>query len=376
MISINLACILLDWVYLSINSALKPITIKRLSQGIRAMPSRKVYTRLISLFCLFSFAGAAHSGNQQDSGKAIGEHQQQLERNNLPNTVNHAYKIKLIDFCQLDSISLEPSHLIFGENDKEQLSGWNHIGKPKFESEFANISQGPSAIAYSPKKPLTRLLPKDESNNINAYPGCVAQQVFLMTLVKKYGNGSRKHANGIQSSLSNITYGELDKVRLYMKFDSTTSKIPTFAQLKERYSSILNEKELNTLYDPNLTMKLSFAATNTKDSKDFIGDMIIKVDSKYIDKWVLIEIDISQMSFYAGQWFKRLPKSLADNLDTKVSKFKITAEAYGTQKDPQKQGQTAKGLSSATASQWQAFDFDELYKELGIVIARLEVITK
>lgn len=289
---------------------------------------------------------------------------------------NKAYNVEVIDFCELSAIPSGASRLILLGDGTNKLSGWNHIGKPQFKSEFANISQGPSSATYSYKKPLKRLLPEDESNSINAHTDCYEQAVFPMTLVKKYGDSSRKHANGIQTSLMNTTYGELDKIRLYLKFDSTISNIPTFAQLQNHYGSILTDTELMTLYDPNLTMKLSFAATNTKDSNDFIGDIIIKVDSQYIDKWVLIEVDVAHMSFYAGQWFKRLPKSLDNNLQTKVSKFKITAEAYGTQTDPQKQGQTAKGLGSTSTERWQALAIDELYKELGVVIAQVEVITK
>ena len=97
---------------------------------------------------------------------------------------------------------------------------------------------------------------------------------------------------------------------------------------------------------------------------------------EYLDHWVLIEVDVAQMSFYAGQWFKRLPKLLVNNLNTQLTKFKITAEAYGTQTDPEKQGQTAKDLSKINASAWQALGLKELYKEVGIVIARMEVITK
>lgn len=316
---------------------------------------------------------SSYTKNSNSVGSIMASSSSTLSSIDLP---KKAYRIKAIDFCELSDTPSGPSHLILFGDGINKLSGWNHISKPEFTSEFANINQGPSAAAYSIKKPLITLQPADESNNINAYPNCIAQKVFPITLVKKYGDSSHKHSNGIQNTISNIIYGELDKIRLYVKFDSTTSKIPTFAQLKNRYGSILNDDELNKLYDPNLSIKLTFAATNTKDSQDFIGDTIVKVDLKYLDHWVLIEVDVAQMSFYAGQWFKRLPKLLANNLNTKVTKFKITAEAYGTQTDPEKQGKTAKDLSKINASAWQDLGLEELYKELSVVIARMEVITK
>lgn len=245
-----------------------------------------------------------------------------------------------------DNNATIPNSLVLFNGNTNYLTGWNHV--PSYPNEFIELKLPDDMYRIDRKTILTK-----------------GENVYSTTLIKKFGDWSHQHSNGIIAKFAKLPFSSIAGIEIVIRINGEISNLPDTEKINKTYSHLVDDKLLEKLDDGNVHLSFALRSqdpTSVKESQ-FNADYLISLNTKQqINNWYRIFIPVSKLKKYSEVNYEKTALFENEVKSMVVSNFKLTAETKSTK--------VIRNLIPDTFNE----NTPTLFKEIGVDIKYLGIV--
>ena len=258
------------------------------------------------------------------------------------------YAVEAVDCTEASAPRAAESAFSPLGGDTFDVTGWSHTSPAETSLAREASSYGQRRAAFAPDGT------------------CGGQNTLEIVLVKRLVDWDKQHMNGIEARLPPraVRFADVTDITLVLRTRPELSTIPSPEKLAEHFADVLTPEEVAELDTGKVNLELTLFGEGLTVEHPFLNaGTIIEIDQgTWDEQWVRVTVPIEALDGYTEVAYQRTPADLADYPELFVRGLRINPESVG----------------GRTLRHFQLDDFEvgatpELFKELGLSIARVEV---
>lgn len=264
-----------------------------------------------------------------------------------------ASKLDVKAFKNCPAESRGAANLVLQNSRVNLLQGWSHTAA--FSPEQFKLQQAKADYLIDD----SRWLPQSD---------CRGDKTFQTLLVKKIGDWSQNHINGIEPMLdrADMAFSNISAIKLTLRIDSRKTALPSTEQIQQTFSFASDAAALKALDQGNVTLGLTLFGEHFSDqsAKTPNANFLLTFKPEQFNDWLTVTLPIEGMKFYWEQNYSPIAASQSELANEKIMGFRVTPETDS--------GRVARSLNP---NAWEAAR-DELFKEMAVEFREVVLITQ
>ena len=197
---------------------------------------------------------------------------------------------------------------------------------------------------------------------------CRDDKTYQTLLVKKVGDWSQNHINGIEPMLdrAGMAFSSISAIKLTLRIDSRKTALPTSEQIQQTFSFASDAAALEALDQGNVTLGLTLFGEHFSDQgvKTPNANFLLTIKPEQFNDWLTITLPVTNMNFYWEQNYSPTAASQSELANEKIMGFRITPETDS--------GRVARSLNP---NAWETAR-KELFKEMAVEFREIVLLTQ
>lgn len=245
----------------------------------------------------------------------------------------------------------ETASLVLQNSRVNLLQGWSHA-----------VSDAPERFKLQKAKADYLI----DASRWQSQSDCHDDKTYQTLLVKKIGDWSQNHINGIEPMLdrADLGFSNISAIKLTLRIDSRKTTLPSTEQIQQTFSFASDAAALKALDQGNVTLGLTLFGEHFSDQsvKTPNANFLLTIKPEQFNDWLTITLPVEGMNFYWEQNYSPIAASQSELANEKIMGFRITPETDS--------GRVARSLNP---NAWEV-PRDELFKEMAVEFREISLI--
>lgn len=232
------------------------------------------------------------------------------------------------------------------------LQGWSHaVTAP----EHFSLKQSSSAYAV-------------DSTRWQSQSDCRDEKTYQVVLVKKIGDWSQNHVNGIEPIIAdkNLSFSKINAIKVTLRVNSAHTVLPSVENIQQAFAFAAKPRDLQALDQANVTLGLTLFGEHFADQaiKTANANFLLTIAPAQFNDWLTVVIPVSKMQFFWEQNYA--PDFVEPPAFSKesIAGLRITPETDS--------GKVARSLNPDAWQEPRA----ELFKEMAVEFREIQLLLR